>query len=90
MRQGTKTLSAPAKDVLVAVMSSKLNHGDNPVLRWCADNLVMKIDANENVQPAKDKATDRIDGMVALIMAWGRSMFGEQENRYEKEDLRVL
>jgi len=39
---------------------------------------VMVIDANENVRPAKDKAVDRIDGVVALINAWGRMMFGEE------------
>lgn len=75
MRQGTRTMSEPAKDLLVKVMKTELNHGGHEVLRWCADNLVMKKDVNENVQPAKDKATDRIDGMVALIMAHGRAMF---------------
>ena len=75
MRQGTKTLSEPAKNLLERVMKHEINHGDNPVLRWNADNMVMKIDVNENVQPAKDKATERIDGMVALIMANGRALF---------------
>lgn len=78
MRQGTKTLSEPAKDLLVNVMQGDICHGNNPVLRWCGDNLVMVSDANENVRPAKDKAVDRIDGMVALINAWGRMMFGEE------------
>ena len=80
MRQGTKTLSEPAKDLLVHIMKGEINHGGHPVLRWCADNLVMVPDANENIRPAKDKATDRIDGMVALIMAWGRAMFAEKQS----------
>jgi len=78
MRQGTKTLSEPAKDLLVNVKQGSIRHGGHPVLRWCADNLVMITDANENVRPAKDKAVDRIDGMVALINAWGRMMFSEE------------
>lgn len=78
MRQGTRTLSEPAKDILVKVMSGKINHGGHPVLRWCADNLVMVPDANENIRPAKDKATERIDLFVALINAWGRMMFTEE------------
>jgi phage terminase large subunit-like protein len=77
MRQGTKTLSEPAKDILVNVKQEKLSHAGNPVLRWCADNLVMIADANENIRPAKDKAVERIDGMVALINAWGRLIFSE-------------
>lgn len=80
MRQGTQTLSEPAKDLLVHIMKGEINHGNHPVLRWCADNLVMIADANENVRPAKDKATDRIDGIVALIMAWGRMLFGEKKH----------
>ena len=79
MRQGAKTLSEPAKDLLVKVKQYQVNHGNNPVLRWCADNLVMVKDANENVRPDKEKATDRIDGIVALINAWGRSIFSEQQ-----------
>jgi len=34
----------------------------------------MRMDPNGNVAPDKEKATDRIDGMVALIMAWGRAI----------------
>lgn len=91
MRQGTKTLSEPAKDLLVHVMKGQINHGNHPVLRWCADNLVMIQDASENVRPDKEKATDRIDGMVALIMAWGRAMFTETKpSKYESEGLMVL
>ena len=75
MRQGPKTFNEPAKDLLVNVMNGKIRHGGTPVLRWCADNLVMRRDQNGNVAPDKEKATDKIDGMVALIMAWGRAMF---------------
>jgi len=88
MRQGAHTLSEPAKDILVKTMEGKINHGNHPVLRWCTDNLVMVLDANENVRPAKDKATDRIDGFVALIMAWGRAIFGEKE--IDLEDLKTV
>ncbi|MFH1672931.1 MAG: terminase TerL endonuclease subunit [Pseudomonadota bacterium] len=74
VRQGAKSLNEPAKDLLVHVMTEKIRHGGNPILRWCADNLVMRADANGNVAPDKQKATDKIDGMVSLIMAWGRAM----------------
>lgn len=72
VRQGAKSLSEPAKDVLVKVKRGLIRHGGHPVLRWCADNLVMVMDANENVRPDKERATDRIDGMVALFNAWNR------------------
>jgi phage terminase large subunit-like protein len=79
VRQGAKSLSEPAKDLLVKVKKHEVNHGGHPVLRWCADNLVMVTDANENVRPDKEKATDRIDLVVALIIAWGRAIFAEPQ-----------
>jgi phage terminase large subunit-like protein len=91
MRQGSKTLSEPAKSLLSAVKRHSVNHGGHPVLRWNADNLVMVSDANENVRPAKDKATDRIDGIVALIMAWGRMILQEQgDSVYEERGVTIL
>ncbi|MCK9364016.1 MAG: terminase large subunit [Syntrophales bacterium] len=69
VRQGAKSFNEPAKDLLVKVMNKQIRHGGNPVLRWCADNLVMRSDPNGNVAPDKQKARDKIDGMVALIMA---------------------
>lgn len=77
VRQGAKSMNEPAKDLLVHVMQKSLRHGGHVVLRWCADNLVMRQDANGNVAPDKLKATEKIDGMVALIMAWGRAMAGK-------------
>jgi phage terminase large subunit-like protein len=47
----------------------------------------MVPDANENIRPAKDKATDRIDGFVALILAWGRAMFFEP---YDQVGVKVI
>ena len=79
VRQGAKSLSEPAKDLLVKVKKHEVNHGGHPVLRWCVDNLVMVTDANENVRPDKEKATDRIDLVVALIIAWGRAIFAEPQ-----------
>ncbi len=85
VRQGAKSMSEPAKDILAKVMKGELRHGGHPVLRWCADNLVMVRDANENIRPDKEKATDRIDGMVAMINAWNRviNVVEEQDPEYQ-------
>lgn len=87
IRQGSKSMSEPAKDILVKVMQGRIRHGGHRVLRWCTDNLVMIKDANENIRPSKDKATDRIDGFVALILAWSRAMYHEN---YEFMGVRVI
>jgi phage terminase large subunit-like protein len=81
MRQGTKTMSEPFKYVVGLVADEKLRHGGHPVLRWNARNLKARRDPNDNWAPKKDeKGRKRIDGMVALIMAIGRSILVEQED----------
>lgn len=92
VRQGSKSMSEPAKDILVKVKSGKIAHGGHPVLRWCADNLVMVTDANENIRPDKEKATDRIDGMVALINAWNRitNTVDEGPSVYDEQGLDIV
>jgi hypothetical protein len=36
-----------------------------------------------NLKPAKDKSTERIDGIVALIMAIGRALVAQDEPQPE-------
>jgi phage terminase large subunit-like protein len=79
MRQGFKTLSEPTKALRAAAMKGEIAHGGQPVLSWNIDNMVVRQDANENVAPDKDKATERVDGAVASIMAWGRMIFTDTE-----------
>jgi phage terminase large subunit-like protein len=47
-RQGYKSMSPPMKELFKAVKRKELNHGNHPVLRWCADNLVVQTDAAES------------------------------------------
>lgn len=73
-RQGYKTLSEPAKDLEARVISKKVRHAANPVLRFCASNAVVSTDSAGNIKPDKEKASDRIDGIVATIMALSRAI----------------
>ena len=82
--QGYKSLSPPTKELLKLVLSQKLRHGGNPVLRWMADNLVVETDAAESVKPNKKKSRERIDGMVALIMGLDRAI-KQNKDRAEVE-----
>jgi phage terminase large subunit-like protein len=50
----------------------------------------MVSDANENIRPAKDKATDRIDGIVALINAWTRAILADYSSVYDERGVLVL
>ncbi len=70
--QGYRSMSPPTKEMLKMVLGGKIRHGGNPVLRWMADNVVVTSDPAECVKPDKRKSTERIDGIVAAIMALDR------------------
>jgi len=72
VRQGFKTLSEPTKELAALIARGECQHGGHPVLRWMADNLVVREDPNGNLAPDKAKAAEKIDGIVALIMALSR------------------
>jgi len=71
--QGFVSMSEPAKRLEVEVLKGRLAHGGHPVLRWMAANAVVKTDPAGNIKPDKEKASEKIDGIVALIMALGRA-----------------
>lgn len=91
VRQGFQSLSEPTKRLLALTLDHLLIHNAQPVLRWNADNLVVQLDPAGNVKPNKAKAMQRIDGMVALIMAIGCAIRNEQKTSvYETRGLRSL
>lgn len=70
--QGMKDMSPPTKELYKLLLEGKIAHGGNPVLRWMAGNVVVETDAAENIKPTKAKSTEKIDGIVAAIMALDR------------------
>jgi len=88
--QGFKDMSPATKELMNIVLSGRLAHGGNPVLRWNADNMVVQQDPAGNIKPDKAKATQRIDGMVALIMALARAVIHRGEDRSVYEDRGVI
>lgn len=67
--QGFRSMAAPTKEFLRLVVGAQLLHDGNPVLRWMANNLVAKQDEAGNLKPDKNKSKEKIDGIVAGIMA---------------------
>lgn len=51
------------------VVQERLCHGGNAILGWMADNMVVKVGPQGEMRPDKEKAGEKIDGIVALIMA---------------------
>jgi len=67
--QGYQSLNAPSKYLETLILDKKLNHGNNPVLRWAFSNVMIITDPAGNIKPDKSKSKQRIDPIVAGIMA---------------------
>ena len=72
--QGYASMSPAAKHLEKLLLGRQISHGGNAVLAWMASNVAIKRDPADNIKPDKGKSSDRIDGIVALVMACGRAM----------------
>lgn len=78
MRQGFVSLSAPLRDLQRLLLigtpeKPRIRHSGNPLLRWTVDNFATAEDPAGNVKPDKKNAADKIDPVVALVMALARA-----------------
>lgn len=78
--QGYKDMSPPSKEYYKLMMEGKIQHGGHPVLKWMAQNVVMRQDPAGNIKPDKEKSVEKIDGIVATIMSLDRCI------RHQKND----
>ena len=77
-RQGTRSFHPAMQELERAYTGRNLRHGGDPVLSWCASNLVARLDENLNSAPDRKRSADKIDDMVALLMAFGVSQSATQ------------
>lgn len=78
-RQGFLSMNAPTQGFERMVIGHGLQHGGHPVATWMARNAVVAKDAAGNLKPEKSKAADKIDGIVAAIMAYGGASMTPEE-----------
>ncbi len=72
LRPNVQNFSEPMKDVERMVIGGELVHACDPVLAWMMSNVVCHTDAKDNVYPRKEKAEQKIDGAIALLIAVNR------------------
>ena len=72
--QRFKDMSSPSKELMKLALEGKLAHGGHPVLSWMVDNIHVRTDPAGNIKPDKQKSTEKIDGVVATIMALDRAI----------------
>lgn len=72
--QRSGNFSGPMKEFEALYMSGKIKHDNNPLLNWQASNVILKNLGAKTYYPAKERAANKIDGIVAAIMALSRAM----------------
>lgn len=92
MQQGFRDLSQPMKRLEGLIKDCNLLHGDALPFRWALSNVVVRRDENDNIAPNKKKAREKIDPVVAAIMALGRATRedGPARSRYEDEGASIV
>lgn len=91
LRQNFANLSGPMKELESLVKTKALDHGGHPIMRWMASNVSATMDRVGNIKPGKDRYIDKIDGIVALIMAISRWMVNQDSpSIYETRGLVTL
>src|SRR5262249_34455046 len=69
--QTFSAMAAPTKEFASLLEARRMAHGGNVVLRWMASNVAVKQDPAGNLKPDRSKSSEKIDGIVAAIMALG-------------------
>ena len=75
--QGFRDMSPALDSLEVELLNGRLAHGGHPVLTMCAANATVTRDPAGNRKLDKQRATGRIDGLVALAMAMGAAQSTE-------------
>ena len=90
--QGFSSMLAPTKEFYRLLMEGRIIHGGNPVLRWMAGNVVIDTDPAGNIKVTKAKSKEKIDGIVAAIMALDRCIRqeGQSGSVYDERGLLVF
>lgn len=77
--QNGNNINEPMKILEEKYLSHKLHHQNDPIVNWAASNVIKKYTNSKTYFPAKRTDKEKIDPMVALIMAIGRAEVTEPE-----------
>jgi phage terminase large subunit-like protein len=83
-RNTVANFSAPMKELQALALQGRLHHDGDPVLTWAVSNVVCHTDAKENIYPRKERPENKIDPVVAAIMALGRWMAARAQTQAQQ------
>ena len=89
--QGFVSMNMPTKALEVEIIAKNIIHNNNPCMNWCLSNVAIQEDPAGNIKPNKAKSTERIDPIVALIMAMGEHYTEDDgDSIYDNRDVLIL
>lgn len=74
VRPTVANFSEPMKQLEALALTGRLHHDGDPVLAWMVSNVVAHTDVKDNIYPRKERPENKIDGVVAALMALGRAL----------------
>lgn len=80
VRPTVLNFSEPMKQLEALVLSGRFHHNGDPILTWMVSNVVCHTDAKDNIYPRKERPENKIDGVVALIMALSRAIANNNDS----------
>lgn len=89
-KQTVANLSDPMKQFQALVLDHRLHFNGDPVLTWMVSNVVCHVDVKENIYPRKDAPEDKIDGVVAGIMALSRALLNDEHRAMDLNEFLKL
>ncbi len=84
--QGFISMSAPTKEIEKMFLSKSINHDGNPVFEWMMSNVLLRFDPAGNVKIDKAKSTEKVDGPVAMVMAYAQIMVEDKPTIYTSNE----
>jgi phage terminase large subunit-like protein len=75
--QGYLSMAQPSRDFEALAMSGQYDAGGHPVMRWGIENVRYAQDDAGNIKPSKRRSVEKIDQIVALIMATSLAKRGD-------------
>ncbi|MCK9326399.1 MAG: terminase large subunit [Bacteroidales bacterium] len=72
--------SEPMKNLDAMIRAGRFHYNGDPMLTWMFSNVVAHVDRKDNVFPRKERNENKIDGVVAIIMAMARAMMPPDSN----------
>lgn len=83
-------LNEPMREFEAIIAEKKIIFSYDPVLLWMMGNVMNKPNPKGNFFPTKEREANKIDGAVAMLMAFSRAWFYEDNSLPDDYELTVV